>query len=126
MEVDSLVASRVHSVTTGHRPCDRILAGNALLSLVISRTILNVVSLMNLGRPPVQFNGVQITSKFVGIYSKLFQGVSPRQISPQQGQQRFFSDLLDLKVDRTYLEGELDKITKEACLGRMKVGPLLY
>ena len=77
---------------------------------------------MNLsGRQPVQFNGVQITSKFVGIYSKLFQGFSPRQISPQQGQQRFFSDLLDLKVDRTYLEGELEKISKEACLGRMKV-----
>jgi hypothetical protein len=76
-------------------------------------------------RPSMQFNGVQITSKFVGIYSKLFQGISPRQIFPQQEQQRFFSDLLDLKVDRTYLEGELEKISKEACLGRMKVGPLI-
>ena len=80
---------------------------------------------MNPGRPPVQFNGVQITSKFVVIYSKLFQGISPRQISPQQERQRFFSDLLDLKVDRTYLEGELKKISKEACLGRMKVSPLI-
>jgi hypothetical protein len=77
---------------------------------------------MNLGRPPAPFNGAQITSKFVAIYSKLFQGLSPRQISPQEDQRRFFSDLLDLNVDRTYLAGELEKISKEACLGKMKEG----
>ncbi|KAF8167628.1 hypothetical protein B0H34DRAFT_646029 [Crassisporium funariophilum] len=75
---------------------------------------------MNLGRPSSRSNATPLTSKFIGIYSKLFQGLSPKQIVSQQDPERFFSDLLDLKVDRTYLEGELNRITKDICLGRFK------
>lgn len=64
--------------------------------------------------------GAVVTSKFVVIYSKLFQGMSPRQINPQQDRDRFFSDLLDLKVNSAYLQGELDKSSKDLCLGKLK------
>ncbi|KAJ3516078.1 hypothetical protein NLJ89_g1346 [Agrocybe chaxingu] len=76
---------------------------------------------MNFRRsPPPSLNASKITSKFVSIYSKLFLGFSPNQIYPHQDQDRFFSDLLDLKVDRPYLEGELNKLSKETCLGKLK------
>ncbi len=61
-----------------------------------------------------------VTSKFVVIYSKLFQGMSPRQINPQQERDRFFSDLLNLKVNIAYLRDELDKSPKDLCLGKLK------
>jgi len=76
---------------------------------------------MNFKRASVSSHGSQLTSKFVDTYSKLFQGNSPQQIAPQQDSDRFFSDLLDLKVDRPYLEGELNRISKDICLGRLKV-----
>ena len=71
--------------------------------------------------PSGQAHGSHLTSKFVDIYGKLFRAISPRQIAPQQDSDRFFSDLLDLKVDRPYLEGELNRIPKDICLGRLKV-----
>ncbi|KAF9486298.1 hypothetical protein BDN70DRAFT_793929 [Pholiota conissans] len=61
-----------------------------------------------------------VSSKFVVTYSKLFQGIPPSQINPLQDQDRFFADLLDLKIHRSYLQEELDKISKEACLGKLK------
>lgn len=70
-------------------------------------------------------SGSQFSSKFVATYGKLFQGTPPKQIAPQLSQDRFLSDLLDLKVDRTYLHGELDKLSKDSCLGRLKVRPKL-
>jgi len=66
-------------------------------------------------------SGIQVTSKFVSTYSKLFQGTPPNRIAPGQDTDRFFSDLLDLKVDRTYLEGELDRISKDVCQEKLKV-----
>lgn len=66
-------------------------------------------------------HGSQLTSKFVDTYSKLFQGILPKHIAPHQDSDRFFSDLLDLKVDRPYLEEELNRISKDICLGKLKV-----
>lgn len=59
-------------------------------------------------------------SKFTAIYSKLFQGIPAAQIPPHMDAERTFADLLDLKVDRTFLAGEIDKLSKEMCLGKMK------
>ncbi|KAF9056114.1 hypothetical protein BJ165DRAFT_477877 [Panaeolus papilionaceus] len=59
-------------------------------------------------------------TKFANIYVKLFQGVSPAQISPQLSIERFWSDLLDLKVDTQFLKNELDKVPKDSCAGRLK------
>ncbi len=76
---------------------------------------------MNFGRPYLQPNVFHKTSKFVGLYSKLLQGISPGQIVPGQDTDRFFSDLLDLKVDRTYLEDEFNRVSKDDCHGKLKV-----
>jgi hypothetical protein len=62
-----------------------------------------------------------ITSKFVSTYSKLFQGISASVIAPEQDPNRFYSDLLDLKVDKSYLKGELKRIPKDVCRERLKV-----
>ncbi|KAH9486507.1 Armadillo-like helical domain-containing protein 3 [Psilocybe cubensis] len=78
---------------------------------------------MLLGHKSNSPRGLAVTSKFVAIYSKLFQGLSPQSINPEHDQERLFSDLLDLKVDRSYLREELDKIPKEKCTGTFK--PLL-
>jgi hypothetical protein len=59
-------------------------------------------------------------SKFTAIYKKLFQGVPAVQIPPHMNAERTFADLLDLKVDRVFLAGEIDKLSKETCLGKMK------
>lgn len=71
---------------------------------------------MNFGRQSFQF-----TSKLVGTYSKLFQGLTPQQIAPNDTLEKFFSDLLDLDVKREYLQGELIRTTKDECLGALKV-----
>lgn len=78
-------------------------------------------------RPPnvERARGKNITSKFVGIYSKLFQGLPPSKISPQQDHDRFFSDLLSLYVEKDYLIAELDRIPKERCLGNLKASYML-
>ena len=77
--------------------------------------------MMNFKRASVSSHGSHFTPKFIDVYSKLFQGISPQHIAPHQDSDRFFSDLLDLKVDRSYLEGELNRISKDMCLGRLKV-----
>lgn len=76
---------------------------------------------MNFVRPSPKQSSSYITPKFVDLYSKLFQGATPSQIAPGQDQERFFSDLLDLNVDRPHLEGELNKVPKDTCLGKLKV-----
>jgi hypothetical protein len=60
-------------------------------------------------------------SKFVSTYNKLFQGIPPSAIVPGQDTDQFYSDLLDLKVDRLYLEGELKRISKDVCRENLKV-----
>ncbi|PPQ99554.1 hypothetical protein CVT24_005342 [Panaeolus cyanescens] len=59
-------------------------------------------------------------TKFASIYTKLFQGLSPSQISPQLSIDRFWSDLLDLKVDSHFLKAELHKLPKDVCFGHLK------
>lgn len=76
---------------------------------------------MNVNSASSRLGGSRITSKFVVTYGKLFQGMSPRQINPQHDRDRFFSDLLDLKVNRPYLQEELDKASKDYCTGKLKV-----
>jgi len=67
-------------------------------------------------------HSAQLTSKFNITYSRLFQGQNPLQISPNEPDpDRFYSNLLILDVNREFLEGELDRIAKEACLGPLKV-----
>lgn len=75
-------------------------------------------------KPTPQPTNNQFTSKFVGLYTKLFQGHSPNQIVLGQDADRFYSDLLDLTVDRTYLIGEIDKLSKDACMGKFKVSKI--
>jgi hypothetical protein len=62
-----------------------------------------------------------VTSKFVSTYSKLFQGIPASTIAPGQDTDQFYSDLLDLDVDRLYLEGELKRIPKDVCHEKLKV-----
>ncbi|KAF9535662.1 hypothetical protein CPB83DRAFT_888345 [Crepidotus variabilis] len=69
-------------------------------------------------RATPQPSGLQITSKFASLYSKLLQGLSPSQITPSQSTDRFYADLLDLRVDRPFLTGELNKLSKDLCLGK--------
>jgi len=73
---------------------------------------------MNINRPSQR---TQLTSKFVVTYAKLFQGLSPKQISPHEDPEQFFSTLLDLDVKREYLEGKLNQATKDSCLRGLKV-----
>lgn len=63
----------------------------------------------------------QVSSRFVGKYSKLFQGLTPAQISPHEDTGAFFSTLLGLDVDQEYLEGQLNQVPKDTCLGTLKV-----
>ena len=62
-----------------------------------------------------------ITSKFIALYSKLLQGVSPSRLDPNGNSEQLYADLLDLEVDSVFLLGELQKISKDDCLGKHKV-----
>ncbi|KAF9074812.1 hypothetical protein BDP27DRAFT_1380923 [Rhodocollybia butyracea] len=59
----------------------------------------------------------QLGAKFNTIYSKLLQGYTPMQISDTKDIDRFYSTLLDLDVNRDFLETQLNRLTKEECLG---------
>ncbi|KAF5323371.1 hypothetical protein D9611_005660 [Ephemerocybe angulata] len=61
-----------------------------------------------------------VTSKFVAIYTKLLQGTPPAQLDAKGDARQLFSDLLDLKVDSAFLTGELQQLSKDTCLGRLK------
>ncbi|KAJ3977857.1 hypothetical protein EV361DRAFT_943954 [Lentinula raphanica] len=61
-----------------------------------------------------------VTTKFDAIYSRLFQGLLPQQIDPKGDMNKFYSDLLELDVDRTLLEQKLQRLTKEQCYGNLK------
>ena len=49
------------------------------------------------------------------------QGLTPTQISPKEGVEAFWSELLSLDVDRTYLSERLTLLPKGDCLERLKV-----
>ncbi|THV07535.1 hypothetical protein K435DRAFT_741871 [Dendrothele bispora CBS 962.96] len=66
-------------------------------------------------------NSVQLASKFNLTYSKLLQGQIPSQINPNESDpSRFYSSLLVLDVNRDFLEGKLNHLTKETCFGPLK------
>lgn len=62
-----------------------------------------------------------ITSKFIALYSKLLQGVSPSRLDANGNSEQLYADLLDLEVDSSFLLGELQRISKDDCLGKHKV-----
>ncbi|KAK1232414.1 hypothetical protein PQX77_004444 [Marasmius sp. AFHP31] len=68
----------------------------------------------------IRKNSVQLQSKYAVTYSRLFQGCSPAQISPNEDPSKFYTNLLGLDINRDFLVGELTKIPKEACLGNLK------
>ena len=51
----------------------------------------------------------------------IMQGLTPTQISPKEGAEAFWSELLSLDVDRTYLSERLTSLPKGDCLERLKV-----
>lgn len=57
-----------------------------------------------------------ISSRYVTIINKLFQGLSPAQISPGHDEQRFWQELLSLEPDRTFLTRLLSTLSKDECL----------
>ncbi|KAL0068683.1 hypothetical protein AAF712_004399 [Marasmius tenuissimus] len=65
-------------------------------------------------------NSVQLQSKYAVTYSRLFQGYSPAQISPNEDPSKFYTNLLGLNINRDFLVAELTKMPKEACLGNLK------
>lgn len=69
----------------------------------------------------VASRSVQLSSKFVTIYTRLLRGQSPKQIIPTEDPAHFYSNLFLLDVNREFLEGELNKITKDSCLSALKV-----
>lgn len=70
--------------------------------------------------PGSSSGGSRFPSKFAAIYGRLFQGIPAEQVPPHMDAERTFADLLDLKVDRVFLAEEIDKVSKEACLGKTK------
>ncbi|KZT02439.1 DUF1741-domain-containing protein [Laetiporus sulphureus 93-53] len=61
-----------------------------------------------------------LTSKFISTYTKLFSGLTPEQIAPNQDDAKFWSSLLELGVDADFLILKLNEVNKEDCLGALK------
>ncbi len=55
--------------------------------------------------------------KFNTIYSKIFK----EGIIPDGDGDPFYSNLLGLQVNRPFLEAQLNRLSKEICLGGLKV-----
>ncbi|KAG2156639.1 uncharacterized protein EDB93DRAFT_1127654 [Suillus bovinus] len=62
-----------------------------------------------------------ISSRYVTIINKLFQGLSPSQISPGHDEQRFWQELLSLEPDRIFLTRKLSTLSKDECLTSHKL-----
>ncbi|KAG5353682.1 hypothetical protein C0989_003819 [Termitomyces sp. Mn162] len=62
----------------------------------------------------------QVTSKYIVIYTKLLEGLPPHQIAPHEDRNQFFTNLFNLDVKSEYLRGELNRLSKESCLGSHK------
>lgn len=60
-------------------------------------------------------------SKFESTYIKLFRGQTSRQIEPQEDPSRFWPNLLVLNVHGEFLRNELRKLSKDTCIGPLKV-----
>eukprot|EP00850_Spirogloea_muscicola_P013301 SM000089S23857 [mRNA] locus=s89:383658:387362:+ [translate_table: standard] len=67
-----------------------------------------------------------LREKFVSVYEDVFEGRSPLQaardqgFAGRQGLQRFWDELLLLKVNEAYLTGRLSRLTEEELVGRQK------
>ncbi|KAH9065797.1 hypothetical protein EDB87DRAFT_1593217 [Lactarius vividus] len=72
---------------------------------------------------PARGNTTPYVSRFVVLFQKLFEGLTPTQINPKESAEEFWSELLSSDVDRTYLIKRLTEFPKDDCLGRQK--PLL-
>ncbi|KAH7927264.1 hypothetical protein BV22DRAFT_1032014 [Leucogyrophana mollusca] len=59
-------------------------------------------------------------SKYVSTINKLFQGLTPVQITPNQDEKSFWHDLLSLDPDRDFLVSMLTALRKEDCLHTYK------
>lgn len=62
-----------------------------------------------------------VSSRYVTIINKLFQGLSPAQISPGHDEQRFWQELLSLEPDRAFLTRLLSTLPKDECLSSHKL-----
>lgn len=62
-----------------------------------------------------------VSSRYVTIINKLFQGLSPAQISPGHDEQRFWQELLSLEPDRAFLTRLLSTLSKDECLSSHKL-----
>ena len=60
-------------------------------------------------------------SKAASIYSRLLDGQTASEISPKEKPVQFFRNLFGLPVDRVYLEAFLGRVSKDACVGPLKV-----
>ncbi|TBU49931.1 hypothetical protein BD309DRAFT_687163 [Dichomitus squalens] len=64
---------------------------------------------------------IQFNSKFATTYGRLFQGVQPEELTgKKQDVASFWSQLLDLNVDRELLSSKLHKVRKDDCLGTLR------
>ncbi|KAG5647778.1 hypothetical protein DXG03_008501 [Asterophora parasitica] len=72
---------------------------------------------MNSGASVQSFQSIP---KFIGTYTKLFEGLTPHDISPHESHDQFFSNLFNLDVKDAYLREELNRTTKNDCLGKLK------
>ncbi|KAH9982834.1 hypothetical protein BGW80DRAFT_47909 [Lactifluus volemus] len=59
-------------------------------------------------------------SRFIALFHKLFEGLTPKQINPKESAEAFWTELLSLDVDRTYLTERLASLSKGDCLERLK------
>ncbi|TBU63764.1 hypothetical protein BD310DRAFT_523632 [Dichomitus squalens] len=70
---------------------------------------------------------IQFNSKFATTYGRLFQGVQPEEFTgKKQDVASFWSQLLDLNVDREFLFSKLHEVRKDDCLGTLRVRDLSF
>ncbi|KAI1789820.1 hypothetical protein LXA43DRAFT_1019739 [Ganoderma leucocontextum] len=63
----------------------------------------------------------QFSSKFAATYSRVLQGITPEELAgPRQDVANFWSQLLDLNVDREWLSTRLNDVRKDNCLASLK------
>jgi hypothetical protein len=70
---------------------------------------------------PARGKATPYVSRFVTIFQKLFEGLTPTHINPKESAEEFWSELLSLDVDKAYIINRLAEIPKDDCLGRLKV-----
>ncbi|KAG6817975.1 hypothetical protein H0H87_012443 [Tephrocybe sp. NHM501043] len=62
----------------------------------------------------------QVTSKFIALYAKFLDGLTPNQIAPREDHDQFFTNLFNLEVKKEYLRDEFSQLSKDSCLGKHK------